>query len=60
MMLSSTSVGSKLHKRVNFGSCWNHDFSIIVESIFFKFTVLERVIQEVQLLLCDVLDIFDP
>ena len=37
-------VGSKLHKRVDFGSCSGRDFSVMFYPISKKFTVLERVI----------------
>ena len=38
-------VGSKSHKRVHFRSCFGGDFSITLQPILKKFTVLETVIQ---------------
>ena len=45
---------------VNFGACSGSDFSITVQPILKKFTVLETVIQGLHLLLCNLLDIFTP
>ena len=45
---------------VNFGSFSGHDFSITVQPILKRFTVLESVIQGLHLLLCNLLDIFAP
>ena len=48
------------HKRVSFGSYSGRDFSITVQRILKRFTVLETVIQGVHFLFCNLLDIFAP
>ena len=45
MTSPTTSVGSKLHKRVQFGSFCGRDFSVMFQPISKRFTVLERAIQ---------------
>ena len=54
------SVGSKSHKHVYFRSCFGGDFSITVQMILKKFTVLEIVIQGLHFLLYNLLDSFAP
>ena len=49
---------SKSYKR-NFGLCSGHDFSITVQPILKKFTVLDNVIQGLHLLFCNLLDILN-
>ena len=51
-------IGSKSHKRVNFGSYSGRDYLITVLWMSTRFTVLERVIQEFHPVLCDAFDIF--
>ena len=51
-------IGRKSHKQVNLGPCSGRDFSITVRSISKGFTVLERAIQGLHLLLCNTQDIF--
>ena len=45
-------------KHVDFGSSSDGDFSITVQPIFKKFTVLETAIQGLHSLFCNLLDIF--
>ena len=54
------SVGSKSHKRVNFLSYPGRNFSVMVQPIRKRFTVLETVIQGLHFLLCNLLDVFAP
>ena len=56
------SIGSKSHRRVQFGSWLGCDFSITVHPILKsgKFSFLETVIQGFHFLLCNLLDIFAP
>ena len=51
-------IGSKSYKRVHFGSCSGRDFSLTVQPILKRFTVLESVIQALYFFLCKLLDIF--
>ena len=54
------SVGSESYKRVNFGSRSGRDFSITVQPILKRFTILEIVIQGLHFSLCNLLDVFAP
>ena len=49
----SITVDSNSHKRGRFGSCSDHDFSITIQPILKKLTVLESLIQGLHFLLCN-------